>query len=252
MLVERRDTGREPLGWTRVFDDIRKHAVAHQPVLDGLLEEFDTRLRASNSCPDPIAAFHQDLDNLTALRHAFPAMVTHILLHTWLSIRDAAAFSTVRTLSQRICSYIPLAMSFRPLGSTHLVIPLHCAYIGMSAPAQKIWLRDQINLIHTDLQGPRAAYVPLATMDWWADTLSLRFLSPVTAPWGNATQSVNSILPREMSEWARERVLKRTPRYTIGRSDPEAETRDYDEVAESLGRASLEDEVANLRSSMYK
>ena len=157
-------------------------ATNFQPIYEALLSELDDRIVRKFSDHES-CSFVKHPKALRMLQFVFPAMITQLLLHSWISFYDSSAMSVVSVAAQRICNYIPLGMQFRPLGSSHLTMALRMAYIGVSSPTQKVWIRDQINVIHRDVQGNCAHMITFRELDWWADTISLKCLSPTSLPW---------------------------------------------------------------------
>ena len=201
-------SGVVPPDFNATFQEIQATAYNSRPVYEAMLDELDTRIEktATEAVDGSATAFNKDPEALRTLKFTFPAMVTEVLLHSWLSFYDQSSAQHVKEICQKICGYIPLGMQFRPLGSAHLTFALRIAYIGITSPIQREWIRDQIMTIHKDIQGPRAHHVTFKELDWWADTISLKCLSPTTMPWAHLSQDSLENSPPALKIWAENRA----------------------------------------------
>lgn len=233
------------LYWHESYLELQTVAQDYQPVYEAMLEELENQILASTSRENSTdtRSFQKDAKVLKTLKYCFPAIITQLLLHAWLSFFDPAATANMKQAAQRICGYVPLGMQFRPLGSAHMTMPLRVAYIGVTSDVQRAWVKDQVNTIHQDIQGPRAHLVTLKELDWWADTISLKCLSATTMPWAVVARDPANSRPEAIRQWAEAREARLGPSddYLVDDSyaDPVHDFRNYNELADAIERQTL-------------
>ena len=244
-LSEGRDS--HPTIWETTFLEIQVVAQNYQPIYETMLEQLEARiiLTTSGTNDRKIPSFSDDETALRILRFVFPACMTQLLLHAWLSFYDPLAQTKMKQAAQCVCGYVPLGMLFRPLGAAFMTFPLRMAYIGVTSDAQRAWVKDQVNTIHQDIQGPRAHLVTFKELDWWADTISLKCLSPTGMPWTIAARDPVNCKPEAMKTWAEAREARMGPSDEILADDtsagPAREYRDYNDFADAIEWRALDD-----------